>query len=111
MQPDSDTRFHSINIFYFFICFRIPFKSINICTCIFLNIVTFIFICRYVAIVHPIKAHILCSKKRILIAIGCIWPVAILVGLPTLLFNTVKKPHAQFPVELCFLSFPANHVR
>lgn len=64
---------------------------------------------RYVAIVHPIRAHILCSRKRIVIAISVIWPLALLLGLPTVLFNQVRRPHEEFPFKLCMLSFPSNN--
>ena len=66
---------------------------------------------RCIAIVNPIKAHILCSRRRILMVICCLWPVALTFGLPTPLFNTVGKPHPRFPIFLCALRFPGNHMK
>lgn len=54
----------------------------------------------------PIKAHLLCSRRRILLAIGIIWPVALTLALPTLLYNQVARPSPLFPVELCLLLLP-----
>ena len=65
--------------------------------------------CRYIAIVHPIKAHIFCSRRRILAAIAIIWPVAMLLGLPTPLFNQVTPPAPKAPLHLCLTIFPGNH--
>ena len=64
---------------------------------------------RYIAIVHPIKAHIFCSRRRILVTISIIWPVALLMGLPTALFNRLLT-HPKFPITVCTLMFPgASH--
>ncbi|XP_071107564.1 neuropeptide receptor 15-like isoform X2 [Haliotis cracherodii] len=62
---------------------------------------------RFVAIVFPIKAHIVCTRKKILCVIAFIWPVAIGCGLPTLLFNQVK-PVAP-GLSLCQIIFPGNN--
>jgi hypothetical protein len=62
---------------------------------------------RYVAIVHPIKAHILCSRRRILLAVSTIWPVACICGLPIALYNQVISPRG-FSVDLCVLLLPSK---
>ena len=64
---------------------------------------------RYIAIVHPIRAHILCSRTKIVVAIAIIWPTSLLLGLPTALFNQVRKPRPDFPVKLCMLTFPTGY--
>lgn len=49
----------------------------------FFNLIPF----RFIAIIQPIKAHILCGRKKVMVAIGILWPIALLCGLPTVLFN------------------------
>lgn len=55
---------------------------------------------RYIGIIHPIKAHILCNRRRIAVAVTCIWPAACVAGLPTLLFNVVRQGHPQVRLAL-----------
>jgi thyrotropin-releasing hormone receptor len=67
--------------------------------------------CRYIAIIHPIKAHILCNRRRIVVVLGCIWPFAWLAGLPTLFFNQVRQGHPTHPhssIKYCMILFPDN---
>ena len=64
---------------------------------------------RYIAIIHPIKAHILCNKRRLVVVLGCIWPVAWIAGLPTLLFNTIKDGGPTVNVQYCVIHFPGDH--
>lgn len=63
---------------------------------------------RYIAIVHPIHAHIICCRRRILAVLAVIWPLALLSGLPTLLYNTLLQPPRQSAadIQLCVLVFP-----
>ena len=61
---------------------------------------------RFVAIVYPIQAHILCGRKKIIIAIALIWPISIACGLPTLIFNTLAYPHPSVPFKHCLIQFP-----
>ena len=65
---------------------------------------------RYVAIVHPIHAHIICCRRRILAVLAVIWPLSLLCGLPTLLYNTLRRPprHPAADVQLCVLVFPGD---
>ncbi|XP_069136637.1 neuropeptide receptor 15-like [Argopecten irradians] len=65
---------------------------------------------RYVAIIHPIKAHIVCNKRRIVVILGCIWPCAWAAALPTLIFNEVRRGHPSIPLEYCMMIFPDNHI-
>ncbi|KAL4228121.1 hypothetical protein ACF0H5_013556 [Mactra antiquata] len=62
----------------------------------------------YVAIIHPIKAHILCNKRRLVVVLGCIWPFSWIAGLPTLLFNTISE---SGPNKYCIMMLPGNHNR
>ena len=66
---------------------------------------------RYIAIIHPIKAHIFCNKRRLVFVLGCIWPASWIAGLPTLLFNVVKQGHPNPEVKQCYcmIQFPVNH--
>ncbi|KAJ8304340.1 hypothetical protein KUTeg_017923 [Tegillarca granosa] len=81
-------------------------------TSLYGSVLTLIALCveRYIAIIHPIKAHIVCNKRRIVVVLGCIWPCALLTGLPTLIFNDVTLGHPQIPVSYCMITFPYNHV-
>ena len=67
-----------------------------------------LFFCfRYIAIVHPIKAHIFCSRRRMLFVICLIWPTVLLLSLPVVLFNQlVGGPDIRF----CILKFPGNNI-
>ncbi|XP_052792897.1 neuropeptide receptor 15-like [Mya arenaria] len=63
---------------------------------------------RYIAIIQPIKAHILCNKRRLAVVLGCVWPLSWTAALPTALFNSL---HHSGPdsIQFCMLRFPANH--
>ena len=65
---------------------------------------------RYIAIVHPIHAHIICCRRRIMAVLCLIWPLSLLCALPTLIYNTLVSPPRQPPVDvrLCVLVFPAR---
>jgi thyrotropin-releasing hormone receptor len=67
--------------------------------------------CRYIAIVHPIRAHMVCARNRILAALAIVWPASFLCGLPTVIFNTVQHIPGVLPdhVQLCILVFPGDH--
>ena len=64
---------------------------------------------RYIAIMHPIKAHLYCSRRRILSAICCFWHASLVFGLPTVVYNTVTRPSDHFPVKLCIMVVPHQH--
>ena len=63
--------------------------------------------CRYIAIMHPIKAHIMCSRRRVLNVIVLIWILSISAGLPTALFNQLVQPHPSAPMY-CRILFPGR---
>nr|KAG5709898.1 hypothetical protein BaRGS_029940 [Batillaria attramentaria] len=63
----------------------------------------------YIGIIHPIRAHILCNRRRIGLVVGLVWPVSILAGSPTFLFNRVQRGHPEVSVQYCMLSFPVDH--
>ena len=66
---------------------------------------------RYIAIVHPIQAHIFCSKRRMCIVIGIIWPVVLLLSLPIVLYNQLIKPTRTRDIYYCSLHFPGDHLQ
>ena len=65
---------------------------------------------RYVAIVYPMQAHVLCTGRRIRIAITSIWLFSCMSALPVLIFNTVAPPQPGVPA-FCIIRFPGDHVR
>ncbi|XP_064620179.1 neuropeptide receptor 15-like [Lineus longissimus] len=77
------------------------------------SVLTLVSVCgeRYVAIVHPIKAHIFCSRRRIVWAITVIWPFSWLCALPVPIFNLVSRPKPNYPMEFCTIRFPGNHIQ
>ena len=62
---------------------------------------------RYIAIVHPIKAHIVCSRRRMVAVIAAIWPAVLLMALPVPLFNRllVLAPDTG---SFCIMMFAKN---
>ena len=46
---------------------------------------------RYVAIIHPMQAHALLTKRRITIATCIIWVISVACALPTAIFLTVRQ--------------------
>ncbi|KAK3601039.1 hypothetical protein CHS0354_029263 [Potamilus streckersoni] len=79
-------------------------------TSLYGSVLTLISLCveRYIAIIHPIKAHILCNRRRIVVVLGCIWPCSWIAGLPTFFFNTVKLGHPETGIKYCVIMFPHN---
>lgn len=65
----------------------------------------FLLLLRYVAIVQPLKAHLFCSRGRVMTVIGCIWPVSAVLAIPTAIFNTVVGERVKF----CVIVFPVEH--
>ncbi|XP_050403343.1 neuropeptide receptor 15 [Patella vulgata] len=79
---------------------------------LYASVFTLVSICieRYVGIIHPIKAYILCNRKRITIAIGLVWPLSCLLGTPTLAFNEIQPGRPKVTsLNFCVLSFPSYH--
>lgn len=63
---------------------------------------------RYIAIVFPIKAHILCTKRRVLVVIICIWLFSGLCSTPTTVFNRVLQISETPPLDFCITQFHTN---
>lgn len=80
----------------------------NMCFVIFLMKCIVLFF-RYIGIIHPFEAHIVCNRRRIICVICVVWPLALLTGIPTVLFNTVKSAHSKSPWRFCMMRFPNNH--
>lgn len=69
---------------------------------------------RYIAIVFPIKAHILCTRRRTTFVVFLIWLLSLVLAAPTMLFNVVTGFPAGGPnnteiVKFCVLIFPFHH--
>ncbi|XP_059163391.1 neuropeptide receptor 15-like [Physella acuta] len=75
---------------------------------LYASVMTLVSICieRYIGIVHPIKAHILCSRARVAVVVACIWPLSLAAGTPTLLFNEMEEGSRGTKVKLCHIRFP-----
>ncbi|XP_061172379.1 neuropeptide receptor 15-like isoform X2 [Saccostrea echinata] len=76
-------------------------------TCLYVSVLSLVSVCieRFVAIVFPIKAQILCNRRKNFIVVSLIWSVGIMYGLPTALYNQViPVPLRNF--SLCLTSFP-----
>ncbi|XP_050400715.1 neuropeptide receptor 15 [Patella vulgata] len=74
------------------------------------SVLTLVAVCveRYIAIVFPIRAHLLCTKKRTFVVIVIIWFLSLWCGIPTAMFNTVAPPARNVTVEFCTTQFPHN---
>ncbi|XP_021370661.1 neuropeptide receptor 15-like [Mizuhopecten yessoensis] len=73
---------------------------------LYASILSLVSVCieRFVAIVHPIKAQILCNRRKNAIAVMLVWIVSIGCGLPTAMYNQVIPP------GYCQIVFP-NRIR
>lgn len=63
---------------------------------------------RYIAIVFPLKAHILCTRRHTTITMIIVWTIAVAFGLPTTIFVTVVPIGFNASVGFCQLVFPAT---
>ncbi|KAL4227890.1 hypothetical protein ACF0H5_013330 [Mactra antiquata] len=72
------------------------------------SILTLVSVCieRFIAIVYPLKAHILCGRKKIFLTVLVIWLVSIVFGLPTLIYNQLVYPQPEVPYKHCIIEFP-----
>ncbi|ELT93500.1 hypothetical protein CAPTEDRAFT_152907 [Capitella teleta] len=77
------------------------------------SVVTLVGVCieRYIAIVYPIKARILCSRRRMLMCIALTWPSVLILGLPVVLYNQLIRPSPDAPFAFCKLQFPHNQMK
>ncbi|XP_013775509.1 neuropeptide receptor 15-like [Limulus polyphemus] len=73
---------------------------------LYASVMTLVGVCveRYIAIIHPIKAHIYCCRRRILVAIGCIWPLAMVCASPNLFLHKLQMIEPGFTP--CLMLFP-----
>ncbi|ESO88165.1 hypothetical protein LOTGIDRAFT_62390, partial [Lottia gigantea] len=88
------------------------FNRFTLVVSLYASVMSLVSVCieRFVAIVFPIKAHILCTRKKIICIIMLIWPAAVFCGLPTVLFNRVIPLRPGHEIALCQLIFPYNHL-
>ena len=67
---------------------------------------------RYIAIVFPIKAHLLCTRRRTLFVIIAVWILALGFGMPTFLFNSLTAfNETGLNFKFCVLLFPGDHYK
>ncbi|XP_076465346.1 neuropeptide receptor 15-like [Babylonia areolata] len=59
----------------------------------------------FIGIVFPIKAHVVCTRRKVLYVIAVIWPLALLCGLPTALFNRLTPPYPPTVTESLLFYF------
>ncbi|XP_021003115.2 neuropeptide receptor 15-like [Parasteatoda tepidariorum] len=73
---------------------------------LYASVMTLVSVCieRYVAIMHPIKAHIVCCRTRILHVISIIWPAAMICASPNLVFHVIMTADEEFTP--CVMQFP-----
>ncbi|GFN80665.1 neuropeptide receptor 15-like [Plakobranchus ocellatus] len=64
-------------------------------------------VARFIAIVFPLKAHELCTRRKVIGAILIIWPVALGCGLPVALYNA-EIPRGPRGSKLCAIQFPGD---
>ncbi|KFM68994.1 Substance-K receptor, partial [Stegodyphus mimosarum] len=73
---------------------------------LYASVMTLVSVCleRYVAIIHPIKAHILCCRTRIIFIITIIWPLAMLCASPNIFYHVIIPFDTEFTP--CIVQFP-----
>lgn len=69
-----------------------------------------LFCFRFIAIVFPMKAHIVCTRRKVLYVIAIVWSVSLTCGLPTVIFNRLTQ-FPQIPgAYQCQIVFPEPHI-
>ncbi|GFR96503.1 neuropeptide receptor 15-like [Elysia marginata] len=63
---------------------------------------------RFIAIVFPLKAHEVCTRRNIVGAILFIWPLAFGCGLPVALYN-VEVPRRHTGDKMCVIRLPGEN--
>ncbi|GFY76085.1 neuropeptide receptor 15 [Trichonephila inaurata madagascariensis] len=73
---------------------------------LYASVMTLVSVCleRYIAIMHPIKAHIMCCRTRILLVISIIWPSAMICASPNLFYHVIIPIDKEFTP--CVIQFP-----
>ncbi|XP_076443948.1 neuropeptide receptor 15-like [Babylonia areolata] len=74
---------------------------------LYASVLTLVAVCieRYIAIVYPMKAHLVCTRRRVVFVIVCVWILAISCCMPTALFNDVINPSEFMPHAMCITRF------
>ncbi|WAQ99783.1 NPR15-like protein [Mya arenaria] len=85
-------------------------------TALYSSVMTLMAVCveRYIAIVFPIKAHIMCTRRRTAVVVVIIWITSVILALPTLLFNVVigfGETQGPVSIKFCVLVFPNDHFK
>ncbi|XP_052794521.1 neuropeptide receptor 15-like isoform X2 [Mya arenaria] len=83
---------------------------------LYVSVMTLVALCveRYIAIVFPIKAHIMCTRRRTAVVVVIIWITSVILALPTLLFNVVigfGETQGPVSIKFCVLVFPNDHFK
>lgn len=63
---------------------------------------------RFVAIVFPLKAQIFCNRRKNIVIVSFIWPVALVCALPNAIYNDLKLIVKEPSISFCLLMFPQN---
>lgn len=84
------------------------FNRYILVTCLYVSVLSLVSVCieRFVAIVFPIKAQILCNRRKNFIVVSLIWYVGFMCALPTALYNQVILVNPLQNFSLCLTSFP-----
>ncbi|GAB1606051.1 neuropeptide receptor 15-like [Argonauta hians] len=79
-------------------------------TSLYVSVLSLSAVCveRYIGIIHPFEAHIVCNRRRIICVICIVWCIAVITGLPPLLFNTVMHGESKNSIGFCRMRFPTN---
>ncbi|CAI9730889.1 neuropeptide receptor 15-like [Octopus vulgaris] len=79
-------------------------------TSLYVSVLSLCAVCieRYIGIIHPFEAHIVCNRRRIICVICIVWFISLVTGLPPLLFNTVMHDKSKDSVGFCRMRFPTN---
>lgn len=65
--------------------------------------------CRYIAIIFPIKAHLLCTRKHTLLVIIAIWMASGTCGVPTMMYDQVTHSGNHITdIRFCQMIMPEN---
>lgn len=75
------------------------------CASLYASVMTLVSVCveRYIAIIHPVHAHLWCSKRRVIAIIVTIWPIALVFALPQVLYHQIIEVKPDFYPCILFL--------
>nr|XP_022303258.1 neuropeptide receptor 15-like isoform X2 [Crassostrea virginica]XP_022303259.1 neuropeptide receptor 15-like isoform X2 [Crassostrea virginica]XP_022303260.1 neuropeptide receptor 15-like isoform X2 [Crassostrea virginica]XP_022303261.1 neuropeptide receptor 15-like isoform X2 [Crassostrea virginica] len=85
------------------------FNRYILVTCLYVSVLSLVSVCieRFVAIVFPIKAQILCNRWKNIVVVSLIWFVGLMYALPTAFYNQVVLVNPLQNFSLCLTSFPS----